>query len=40
MSNLVEWYISALLALIRFVRTLVVALSTAAEDNGDYDDKE
>jgi hypothetical protein len=40
MSNLVEWYVSALLALIRFARTLVIALNTAAEDYGDYDNKE
>ena len=40
MSNLVKWYTSALLAFIGLVRTPVIALSTAAEDNDEYDNKE
>ena len=40
MSNLVKWYIpAAFLGLIRLVRILV-ALDAAAQDNGEYDDKE
>ena len=40
MSHLVKWYIPALFALTGLARALFVALSTAAEDNGEYDDKE